>query len=305
MGSALMLFSTLHLTLGNVVIGLVEGLVLRLAYRVPTKRAVPQMIAANFGSMIVGALVVYGCASVAGIQSLAPGAVFVWLAVAIVVFWAATVVIEWPFVAWAMKDRAEPDRDAARARWRRALRASLVLQTASYVVMVLLYATVSPISVLTQTTAADAGDIAALVPSAANVRVWFRTGDDAGPCWTVPLTGGAPAPTSEPRERVAPESRWRGTDEAADLSGGAWHVTTGFWAAQGLTAENSVTHERVRVALETPFLAWLSRDATVLPGGVVVYALGPHVVSLDLATRRLAVLAEGRDPVVVIEGDPR
>lgn len=47
-----------------------------------------------------------------------------------------------------------------------------------------------------------------------------------------------------------------------------------------------------------PFLAWIARNATILPSDQVVYQLGNQIVILDLSTRKLAFLALGQGPVV-------
>jgi hypothetical protein len=91
-----------------------------------------------------------------------------------------------------------------------------------------------------------------------------------------------------------------GLYRAVDLGDGPWEASAEFWAEAGLRASSTRTGEQLHFALATPFVRWRASDATVLPGGVVVYALGPHIVSLDLATHRLAVLAEGSCPVVAL-----
>lgn len=94
-----------------------------------------------------------------------------------------------------------------------------------------------------------------------------------------------------------------GFGRAVDLqpsSAPLWKVRTGFWSAEGLKATNEVTSQSYQIALETPFLAWSSRNASVLPGSMVIYQLGKQVVLLDLAERRMALLARGRGPLVVL-----
>jgi hypothetical protein len=52
--------------------------------------------------------------------------------------------------------------------------------------------------------------------------------------------------------------------------------------------------------LDTPFISWYPERATLIPGDRVVFELGPNIVLLDMPTKRLAVLAEGRCPVAVL-----
>jgi hypothetical protein len=83
-----------------------------------------------------------------------------------------------------------------------------------------------------------------------------------------------------------------------------WKVRAGFWAAQGLDAEDQITKQTVRFALETPFVTWNVRNATVLPGSQVVFQLDQQILLLDLNTRQLALLALGRGPVVALDPKP-
>ena len=101
----------------------------------------------------------------------------------------------------------------------------------------------------------------------------------------------------------------RCTDDRSTLAaasvGRPWRIERVYGASDWLRAEEPATGRSFRLVLQTPFLWWPSCDATLLPGtGVVVYALGPHVVALDLDTRRLAVLAEGTSPLVTLDDAP-
>ncbi|MDO8349002.1 MAG: hypothetical protein Q7T30_02110, partial [Planctomycetota bacterium] len=107
--------------------------------------------------------------------------------------------------------------------------------------------------------------------------------------------------TADPEnDRLIPKVSLEGRSVATTSDSG-WVVDMGNWASEGLFATHRPTGRHLWLALDTPFLAWASRDATLLPGDVVVYALGPHIVALELATLRLAVLAQGHSPVVALD----
>ncbi len=74
-------------------------------------------------------------------------------------------------------------------------------------------------------------------------------------------------------------------------------VRTGFWAAEGLWYGGD------RIALETPFVRWLPRWPTVLPGEQVVYQLGDQIVLFDIPQRKLGLVAFGRGPLVTAGDD--
>ena len=82
----------------------------------------------------------------------------------------------------------------------------------------------------------------------------------------------------------------------------AWEFQTGFWPIGGLSGENHQTRERLDLAFETPFAAWNIRHGYQLPGDCVVFQLGEdQICILDPKTRRVALVARGHGPVVVLE----
>ena len=81
-----------------------------------------------------------------------------------------------------------------------------------------------------------------------------------------------------------------------------WESNAGYWAAQGLSGENSKTGDYFRLALETPFIQWSVRHAMVLPTNKVLFQLGKRQICIfDPETRKLAVLSFGRGAVAVLE----
>ncbi len=79
-----------------------------------------------------------------------------------------------------------------------------------------------------------------------------------------------------------------------------WWFRVSLWAGEGLTAGSK--RRRVHLALETPFVRWPVRNATVLPGDVVVFQLGQQICLFELESKRVGLLAMGRGPVVVLGG---
>lgn len=75
-------------------------------------------------------------------------------------------------------------------------------------------------------------------------------------------------------------------------------VRAGFWPIEGLKVERA-NGTREWYALETPFVAWMVRNVTILPGDVCIFPLGPHICALDLRTKRLDEICRGRGPVVL------
>jgi hypothetical protein len=86
-----------------------------------------------------------------------------------------------------------------------------------------------------------------------------------------------------------------------------WDVETTQLGWAVIYAKRTYTGELLRLSLETPFLMWSGRSATVLPGDKVVFQLidlGSHLpdqlILLDLRARKLGFLTYGRGPVVLL-----
>ena len=81
----------------------------------------------------------------------------------------------------------------------------------------------------------------------------------------------------------------------------SWQFRTGFWPVEGLRGANSNFQEHIHLSLETPFVDWVARNATHLPGDFIVFQLGANQICLfEIATRKMALLIKGRGPVVVL-----
>ena len=81
-----------------------------------------------------------------------------------------------------------------------------------------------------------------------------------------------------------------------------WEFRAGYWAFEGLRAWETRTNGLVRFSYETPFGAWVVRNAVHLPSDKVLFQLGDDQICVfDPATRKVALLWRGRGPVAVIE----
>ena len=96
-------------------------------------------------------------------------------------------------------------------------------------------------------------------------------------------------------------------------AGADGHVAVGTFAAEGV-AWREVSGNRqntLRLALETPFLALRPSSATLVGNDLLIYGYVDsfhvdyrRIVVLDLRSRRLGILANGRSPVVVLDELP-
>ena len=297
-GTPLMWAPVYHLLIGNLVIGLGEGLLLGLLYNVRKSRAILFMMGANYVSFILGAIslgtlseLVKGCFRQETFLYHVPS--FLWILCGLTFL--MTVVFEWP-LCWALL-RNRP------RKWRDSILASFAAQSASYGVLVYFYLGASAISLYTEVDVTPD-----LVPSLPPHSLVHFTSLDDGRLYRIALNGSAREKVEEltSREEYSKHLEEQNDFGVLDLRPDQhqdWKVSKLNWAYDGISAQNKTTGSLLRVALDTPYLRWPPRFATVLPGDLVVYQLGDQIVVLDLNARKLGLLALGRGPVAISNRD--
>jgi len=148
-GTPLMWAGMLHLVFGNLIIGIGEGLLLSRVFGAPKAKSVGCMIAANYVSAWSGAVLLGGVVA----QSVEPDLYTAWrwfwtLAGAAYIL---TLILEWPFVAWAV--RGKP------LLVRRSILASVFVQTVSYLAIFGWYWSASGKSLYTNARAVPASEL--------------------------------------------------------------------------------------------------------------------------------------------------
>lgn len=148
-GTPLMWAGMLHLTIGNALIGLLEGLLLGWLFGASKSKAVAVMIVANYVSAWLGG----NFLRLAIVKSLPMDLTnaWMWFWVMVGATYCLTLVLEWPFVACVL--RPAP-------RWlTRSLWASLVVQSTSYLILCGWYWMASGTSLYTEMHIVASGDI--------------------------------------------------------------------------------------------------------------------------------------------------
>ena len=347
-GAPLVWVGFFHLFIGNALIGLVEGLLIGLLFRVRLGRMVGIMVLANYVSTGFGAYFLHWRGlpnpdvwpSTAADLYTAPDLI----KRIVLLCFVASVVVEAPFCLWGLAGK--------KRRWPKALAASIAAQTLSYAALVPLYSSASGVSVYTHVQldrtlsfahpvpafvyfiAPEDGDVYRIRTNGAErtkVLESHLTDSDArlllreepsgewglyaawsydGPSKSLQhdfATRAAVSAGALPEEPPRANGTWGNWGPAWNLrpdDARAWRVETGYWPLEGLAARNTVTDASLDVALETPIIAWLSRNASILPGDQVVYQLGDQIVLLDLNARKIGLITRGRGPLVLLDERP-
>ena len=171
-GTALMQAQGLHLLYGNLLIGVLEGLLLAKLFSLPLMRCGGLLILANYFSAWIGMFFISGPISPSSLIDLNNVSTLLWLIVAAT--YIATLVLEFPFVALASRGSAG---------WlRKAILGSLIIQTVSYALLFGWFWSLSGTSLLTQT---DVVDLSAMsLPD--DVLMYYIDSDD-GDVYVRPL----------------------------------------------------------------------------------------------------------------------
>ena len=341
-GTPLMWATIVHLLFGNFFIGIGEGLLLAIIYRRKVLPCLVVLVAANYFSAWVGAIF---------LDNIRPSGVDIysasrWLWTMVWVTYAMTLVLEWPFVAYCLR---KTDHWLRNSLW-----GSLIVQTASYVLLFGWYASASHTSLLTDVAlvpaskmhvggrfrlcyiAPQGGDVYAMdlgggeprkiatVPSQEPIDSLSLQESVKSPhrwdlIWSGQYDGGLPRPQTvladfatqaavpRPGSTLSLDVRWDGLGPEVCLgtpAGSDWSFSAGAWASGGLIGHNTKEHRDLRLAVDTPFVHYLVRHVTHLPGDLIVFQLGEdQICMLDVNRREVALLARGHGPVVAVCDD--
>jgi hypothetical protein len=80
-----------------------------------------------------------------------------------------------------------------------------------------------------------------------------------------------------------------------------WEAEAGGLAGPGVRARGLAGQGEMRLSLDLPFVRWYAASPVLLPGGLLVCQFGPQIVLIDLDRRRMARLAVGSQPLVVLD----
>lgn len=328
-GTPLMWATMFHLAFGNLLIGLGEGLLLARVFKLPRNRCVGWMVVANYFSAWLGMWTLRGLASKLDWNICSAWRLFWLFVLGAYVF---TVLLEWPLVVLCFWKREN---------WLQgSVTASVLAQTLSYLLLFGWYWGASVKTLYTQMKIVPASElhlpanlklfyisatsgqicegtqvVGKATSSDGNERLLFVANPDQANTWSlqllsstavvIPCVSGSIA-SDEARPNSLPgRNTWMNFGSALRLDttkSNKWEFSSGFWAAQGLRGKNRETGETFRFAWETPFANWIVRNVIQLPDERVVFQLGyDQICLLDPESKRIALLARGRGPAVLLE----
>lgn len=80
-----------------------------------------------------------------------------------------------------------------------------------------------------------------------------------------------------------------------------WEAGTGFYDTPNIVFHNRQIPQDFAVGICLLYFEWMASNTTILPGDQVVFQLGPQIVLFDIHSRKLAFVALGDHPLVVLK----
>jgi hypothetical protein len=213
--------------------------------------------------------------------------VHIWFWLFVFAAFVLTVLIEYPFF-WVLL------RKQQRAI-QKALKATLIINGISYLLLFGWYGLNSQTSMLTQLEIVPA---AQLQPSK-NYVLYFMTSDgDRAIRSTLEGTQQKPIKVSD-FELLLPYREFDFGPVPKLTENTDWDYYVSVWAADGITGYSKSEDLKFGFSLETPFVFWRVSNATHLKGDFVVFQLGAdQICILHPQQKKLALIARGSQPVV-------
>ena len=320
----------LHLSIGNVFIGYIEGILLAKWFRIPRGPTTAILILANYASAWAGSFLLMNRLS--GMANVTFENAYLWVCLFVVLAFLLTLLVEYPFFWFLLRKREKAVRES--------LKAAFVIHGISYALLFVWYGLHSPVSLVTQL---DVVAAAQLQPPEEYVLYYMTTdgkqvmrSDLEGKRQEVVKEIDVPLRYNQLSACQNQEGQFDlfikhlGDDKQLILSDFAsvvptyerldsnnctfdllgrvpkltdntnWEYRTEIWRTGGITGENEKENLSFEFAFETPFISWGVSHATHLEGDFVVFQLrGDRICILQPQENKIAFITPGRKPIVV------
>jgi hypothetical protein len=311
-GTALLLGTYMHMLFGNLILGIGEWVLLNAYLRRPEGLGVIALIAGNYLSAWLGGFVIV--LGSARFVVLTLENYQMWFYAFVAAAFVVTLIIEFPFVLFAMRKE--------KPLFKKAVLATLILHLISYSLLFAWYSSLSRDSMVTELELVPAAEMAlpdghSLYYISSDGKAVYRSDlagieqkrikevdaperddclvlDDSGDLWLYSLwrrDGLEPAEASNmelivegaslhtPKLEGVPdlkpsETRWSFGRVPKLDIESVWEYETGFWPAEGIRGNSDRPNSAFLYAMEMPVAWWYVRNATHIEGDYVVFQLG-------------------------------
>lgn len=326
MGTPLIWLGSLHLFIGNLFIGYIEGILLDKINKVNKENysSIIWMIIANYVSASIGYLIVIyinyiNNNSILTINNL-KSSIFLFYIIA----WIFTILVEWPFVHIALKKAKIPV-----VTLKRSFKSSIILQTISYILIAPLYLINSSANLATQNTIDPSlsfvKNVQAVVYYISTESELYRVNIDGtgkeklsnkkfadNNGFKLKLSGDKkyldlynnqydkPKLIISKIQQISNKSRYASEDSRGDDTDLREikkrlpeKIFSDYWGVS--VFNNGLQHYRI----DMPYAMWSTDCLTILPGNIMVFELSNQIVVWDYNNKKIGLLGRGSSPVVV------
>lgn len=328
-GTPLMWLSIGHLFLGNILLGIIEGIIVSLLYKTKFTRSVLIMIAGNYASWLIGSglIMIFQDKFIYAVFRL--DTVFALWIISLVILYVLTVAIEVFFFRWALNKNNKA--------WKWPIKVSVWINLITYSAMILLYLNASKYNFFTdlkinQSLLSNKGNID--ITYVLKKTIYHKTLSDNNPgrevCklphlkdgWhfglkkdslkniyslqyvnnkgeVLPICYNYLSDNDRGNYSESSARDWdnRLTADFRDSTKMGWEVHFGFWAIDGLT----ITHtnkERKNYAFDVPWMAWSIRKVSIVNDAEIICLFGNRIILLNKDSKEIAFIAKGNDYII-------
>jgi hypothetical protein len=321
-GTALMWMPILQLILGNILIGIIEGIIISMLFKTKWFHTLLIMIAGNYVSWLIGngLINVYQNVMIDSLFELEN--VFVLWILGLVILYFLTVLIELPFFRWAF---LKNDR-----LWSRSWKLSLIINSITYTLMVIIYLSVSKYSFFTeleidQSILNNKSKFEVFYTFKGNIYQGLLKQDFSGDkIYQIPDTIKYPylkleedsinetidlhlinyygdtlliqKSFVEANNKIyypsISEKYSRTTVDFRDTTKRDWKASAGGWAIDGITFHEKDNTQQ-NFGFEVPWMFWRIGNVSILNDSEVMFIINDRIVILNKNSKKVAFVSKG------------
>ena len=326
-GTALMWFPIMQLIFGNILIGIVEGIIVSVIFKTKWIRSILIMIAGNYVSWLVGngLIIVFQNTLIDSLFKL--DNVFALWILSLVILYLLTVLIELPFFRWTFTKNER--------FWPRSWKLSLIINAVTYTIMILIYLNVSKYSFFTDlkidqsllnnktefelfyTFKGDiykgiikqniSGEKIYQIPNTIKFPSLYLKEDSINSTINLNLVNYRGDTLLVQNSFVEPynkkyypflfEKYGRTYADFRDTTRQDWEASAGGWAIEGITFRyNDNTMQNY--AFEVPWMFWSIGNISILNDSEVMCIINDRIIILNKDTKKVAFITKGNDYMI-------
>lgn len=323
-GTPLMWVQMIHLVFGNLVLGIIEGLILKFAFKTKLPRAVVLMILANYVSWIIGTVLISYFQNTLINKTFELEYVYKAWIVSIILLYFVTVLIEAPFIFWIYRREVN---------FKKSLTNSFLINVLTYTGMIAIYLHSSGFNIFTdikidQSLLDNRNEKHIFYILSSDSKVYSYRLADKKMELLIPITSEYKYPRFElnyandsltinlgieqnnTQKQIIDSnfcsvtdsiyygnfnySWWQPTSDFRDINDRTWDAYAGDWAIQGLRIRKE-GEIKEKYAFEVPWMMWSISEIAIINNHELIFKINGRIVLLDIEKKEMAFICRAND----------